>query len=429
MTRRSQTAATVPPGRDAVVVRDNSASPRQGWLRNIGRGAPRLLLGHSMLISASLFTGGAAVLDYGGSSGLSRATNQVGWLVLVAGCVWFFVRSGRSNELVQDTALKWAFLGVFASQLLSSVFAGQLLSVNVFLPPLLATVMMCSHQILSWDAAVRALQLATMLPVVASLAAFATGQSWAVGDSSRRIPAPFITGRLNGVIGHPNGLAPIAAMALLLTVFRPSRFRMPLALLAGWVLLATDTRTMIIGAPVAIVVAVLERRRPVGGTRVLGLATTLGVGAFLLLAPGPLGSIFGGRDLETLNGRTVVWAEAVRYWHTSPWVGVGANAFDRGYRLRTGLTYAGQAHNQFLQTLAGEGALGLAVLVAACFAIVRRSIRKRSVTNGVSVGIAVLFLFNLFTESPLRVGRWSPGLLTLAVLLFVCSTPTSKVRA
>tara|TARA_R110002110_G_scaffold89333_4_gene232851 strand:- start:2079 stop:3389 length:1311 start_codon:yes stop_codon:yes gene_type:complete len=384
------------------------------------RGRERLVVivvgGQGAFLALSLFAGGGVGLPTGSALILSR----VGWFALVSALAvgLLLVRStGPSHP--QARAVRITLLAVIGSQALSALASGGVPTVNVFLPSVLVAVVLTGFSMPSFESATRVAQVAVMLPVGASMLAFLSGLAWStVAASGRRVPSPFMDERLTGVLAHPNGLAPLASLGVILAVSRWSRVQVLPLLVSLFVLWGTDTRTMILITPVA-VAPILARRLNLP-TAIRSVAMFFAAG--LILTAAGLWLNENGRasdDVLTVNGRTVVWGQAVVYLGESPLFGVGDRAFDIAYRASSGLTYAGQAHNQLFQTMAAEGLVGLVALAALFLAVGRLTLHERVRSAGLSTAIAIVGLGALATESPLRVSRWSSGLFVLSLFLIV----------
>ena len=70
--------------------------------------------------------------------------------------------------------------------------------------------------------------------------------------------------------------------------------------------------------------------------------------------------------------------------------------------------------------MAANGVIGLASLSFLLIALGRLVISSRDRTAGLSVALASIGLAYLMVESPLRLTRWSTGLLVMSVVLTIC---------
>jgi hypothetical protein len=148
--------------------------------------------------------------------------------------------------------------------------------------------------------------------------------------------------------GYTNGLALLAALAIVLALGRPSL--LPLVPLLLVVLVRMDSRGGWLALGVGLLAAFAARRgRPaVAAVVVAGLAFALAAGM-----------IAGAQRPE-------YWPAALRQAGSAPALGTGAGTFERAWlRERPSLQVARDAHNLYLETLAELGPLGLGLLLTA----------------------------------------------------------------
>ncbi|MEI6536988.1 MAG: O-antigen ligase family protein, partial [Verrucomicrobiaceae bacterium] len=223
-----------------------------------------------------------------------------------------------------------------------------------------------------------------------------------------------------GVYPHPNALGPISAICIILCFAYRPRFKVIWITASGVALWASDSRTSIIILPIALLAMMIDRRKLPAIFRNASLLLGASAVILVLFTTSFATSTIESSDTQTLNGRTQLWSDAIAQWSDSPIVGSGPNSFDVSYRLQTGRDYAGQAHNQFLQTLASEGSLGLLALCFFLYFVAKNGFRSRTNTSSASIAVGIIVLATLLVESPLRATRWSPGLLVLSVVLILC---------
>ena len=116
-------------------------------------------------------------------------------------------------------------------------------------------------------------------------------------------------------------------------------------------------------------------------------------------------------DVSTLNSRTELWAASVKYVLARPILGVGY--FASRYLLMKEFPWAGHAHNSFLEVLITTGVVGLLILLAFVFYVIRKSIKTR---NPLLLGVTLYCLI----QGMMNPLIFTPGLamfvLTIAVL-------------
>jgi O-antigen ligase len=176
----------------------------------------------------------------------------------------------------------------------------------------------------------------------------------------------------------------------------------------------TDARGPTAGLLVAMAaLAVLKLRRNDVRAVVVSLAMSIAVAAVFVFhdrLPAAVSSLMTD-DVSTLNSRTELWAASVKYVLARPILGAGY--FASRYLLIKEFPWAGHAHNSFLEVLITTGVVGLLILLAFVFYVIRKSIKTRSpLLLGVTLYCLIQGMMN-----PLI---FSPGLamfvLTIAVL-------------
>jgi hypothetical protein len=151
-------------------------------------------------------------------------------------------------------------------------------------------------------------------------------------------------------VGYTNGLALLAALAIILS-FRHPRL-LVLAPLLFVVLVRMDSRGGWLALGVGVAAALAARRGRAAVAAVIALALVLAIGAGLRTASG--------------SQRPEYWPAAAREARGAPLLGTGAGTFPRFWlRERRSLQVARDAHNLYLETLAELGPVGLLLLLAA----------------------------------------------------------------
>jgi len=149
-------------------------------------------------------------------------------------------------------------------------------------------------------------------------------------------------------VGYTNGLALLAALALVVSLGHPALLSAAPLLLV--VLVRMDSRGgwLALGVGVLATLAARRGRAAVAAVVVAGLAVALTAG------------------MTAGAQRPEYWPAALRQAGGAPVLGTGAGTFERAWlRERESLQVARDAHNLYLETLAELGPLGLALLLAA----------------------------------------------------------------
>lgn len=348
---------------------------------------------------------------------------EFGWIALVTASVVLGIVLWRKRPAFEHQRIWLAagLLGIIASQAVSAWVAGFSPQIEVY-SLIIAIILVLTVFPMTMTRAVDLTLVALGTVCVVSVAMIVFGVDWAVQGGYRRIPAPFIDGRLRGVVGHPNVLAPLASIGLVLTVTtRRLNMRWLLAPVFALTLWLTDGRTQI-AATVAVLAALglmsfvkrvdrtWFRRSAFAGLAACGLVAILVLGA---------GS--DSSDVQTLNGRTRLWEDALDYWRSSPWIGVGPNAFDVNYRLKPGLGWAGGAHSQIFQSLAGEGIIGVVVLIVTMMIFVSIAVSAPGRRHTQLIATGFIALASMLVETPFWLELYLPQwflFLSVVIVLF-----------
>jgi O-antigen ligase/polysaccharide polymerase Wzy-like membrane protein len=146
-------------------------------------------------------------------------------------------------------------------------------------------------------------------------------------------------------------------------------------------LFLTMSRSGMAAGALAIVCVGLASRHAARGKKIAALAI---VSALLVLAIGWVGaatiaSRFSSADARSVNGRTLVWKDAIEVVRRYPIAGTGLNTYSVAmifYQRFNKPTRYSQAHNDYLQ-LAAEGGLLLTLPAAIAIVMFIRVVRRR----------------------------------------------------
>lgn len=346
---------------------------------------------------------------------LASLTAQAGTAVAIGILATLFLRKALSAEaLVFEPHLLAAL--AFAGVLLASDLANGDLSLDpqrfAFLA-LILVVAMASPRLHSAS-------LAGALPLVvltsASLLLTVSGADWAV-TRPRRIPIPTIDFRMTGLLFQHNQMGLIAASALVSSVALPRKYRRIVVPIMAVALVLTDSRSSIYSGFVALLVALVYRR----GFSPNRLVVSAGVAVTTVLA---LFTAIGAQERDglgdrQLTGRTELWRVAMEIFGESPLIGSGFETFGAVFREARGFNWAGQAHNQWIQSLSQAGIVGALAFAAYVWLLGRAAARHASVTAGVAPALFILFLLQGISESVLWIVGFGPALLAHAPLLLI----------
>jgi exopolysaccharide production protein ExoQ len=239
---------------------------------------------------------------------------------------------------------------------------------------------------------------------------------WVIGSAVTAVIAPEYTVgstdsligigvRVHGLANHPNGLAPIMLLYLMLEKAQPSRplIRWTVGSTAFGLLVLAQSKTSWAAAlaVAAIFWAARSRRGVAARLLVLALVGITFVGAVVFSDAAEDLEIVEQRQvdsLRTLTGRTALWQYGLESWRESPMFGAGPNLYT-DFADRTGQSWAGQAHNQYVQTLGRHGLVGLAGLLIYVVVLLRYGLRHARATGYVSLALVSLLLLRTMTEA------------------------------
>lgn len=203
--------------------------------------------------------------------------------------------------------------------------------------------------------------------------------------------------RASGTYFCPNHFAALLeivipfALALLFT----GSAGVPLRLLAGYslilllpVMFLTQSRSGWIGTAAGVVVTALllaaRRSRKLLLVLALLLPLVLAAAAGILWTVSPMvrervvGASLGAPD-SAVRARLETWEDTVRMIRDRPWTGFGPGSFQwvfPSYKTRGGQMLYNYTHNEYLQLLAENGVIGLALIAALVLGVVVRLLRR-----------------------------------------------------
>lgn len=213
--------------------------------------------------------------------------------------------------------------------------------------------------------------------------------------------------RARGLLPHANGLGPIMLLYLILESLQPSSRWLRWSVGGTAVVLLVLSQSKATWGAAAVVAVLLWAGRSQRGAS----ARFISMGLIAVILAGTIAMTDSALEYEvvdqqqvdslrTLTGRTAVWAYGLEQWRAAPVFGAGGNLF-LDYAQRTGHEWAGQAHNQYVQTLGRHGLVGLMGLLLYLGVLVRMALRHRQATRYVSVALVGLVLVRSLAEANL----------------------------
>lgn len=255
------------------------------------------------------------------------------------------------------------------------------------------------------------LALSILVLVVMPLSAFNTQESRTFLGISR----------FEGIVGHPNGLAMVAVVALLIEITSTrSRFWTVVAVVA---LLFAQSNTVWIALAFALAFSTLRLAKAV---RVLAAGVAVALASSILIWPERAAQIesrmTGGNF--SFNGRSEIWAAAMEGFRLHPVFGYGPSLLGDDFRAiyLPNFDAAAQAHNQFIQSLAESGIVGMLALLCLGFVLFSRAVHLRHLGYATPLVLLLVMLARAMSETPLRpVG---PGISTFLLIVVVAAIAT-----
>ena len=293
-----------------------------------------------------------------------------------------------------------------------SAIGGAALATNssvpvMFIGVLFAGIALCTAPGLTLEGFVQNLRLVLRIFTYGSLVAILINFQWAFSVEAQIQDRHFFgVPQLFGLTGHPNALGAVAAAACAVeaaNIARTRLFKWHTAVAVAVVFLS-QSRTGWIAAFLGLVLLAGPASRFL---RWFGVAALGVIGAVMFVLPGALQmieSVLTGADVTTLNGRTVVWNLALTEFYANPAFGYGPELFSASYReniLGPRFAFVGQAHNQFVHTIAQGGIFLLAALIVFLIGLLVAAVRGQVKSAGLSFALFIVLLERMLTETPL----------------------------
>jgi O-antigen ligase len=185
----------------------------------------------------------------------------------------------------------------------------------------------------------------------------------------------------------------------------------------------TNARGSTVGLTISIVaIVILKLRR----NSLRAIATMLGLSiivAGLLLFQDRLPALVRplvSDDVFTLDSRTELWSKTLTYIFAQPILGTGY--YGSRYLLMKDFSWAGHAHNSFLEVQLTTGLIGLLILVAFLVLVFKEIFTTR---NGLLIGVTLYCLIQGMVNPVL----FYPGLAMFALALALMSAVLRKSPA
>lgn len=226
--------------------------------------------------------------------------------------------------------------------------------------------------------------------------------------------------RFQGITLQPNVLGLILVMGLVLELYRRSWLWSAVVVIQ---LALTQSHTSWLAAGIGVVVLVVAQHPHL---RTFAAGSGVMIGTILIASPGVATDFLldlSGQSGDTLTftGRTRIWDAAMEGFRQYPVFGWGPGFLGDSYRDRflPFFAVATHAHNQWFQTLGGQGVVGAATLVGLIGTVGFLAWQTRAQTKWIGIVLLLLLVVNGTTETPLRpVG---PDFYTVIEILVFCA--------
>jgi len=136
-----------------------------------------------------------------------------------------------------------------------------------------------------------------------------------------------------------------------------------------------------------------------------------------------------GQQIASFTGRDVIWQFALDEWAKNPIFGYGPQFLNLEQRIVNGMLNATHAHNQYLDTLARSGLVGLIPLVIYMLGIVLTVVKMTKDTRPLAVALFLLLIFSSISEVPFSLYGYGVELLfQLIIFAIIISGLPNAIR-
>lgn len=352
-------------------------------------------------------------------------------LVFSSGAVIFingFNHGYGISKKYRTLALIWSLLIVFV--LLSDWMSGRVSSLEHFIPlliPIIGAKLLHVERIHLLDK----VYYSVGFIIFGGLIAAVVNPKWAFMLDYQSDSALFNL-RFVGLLSHSNQTGGLAGLLLIIGLAKSFKFKKFIICCSLITLLIAQSKTSILATFFAFIVwvIVVNWRSVKLAKALVGVAAVAFIFGWLVIVV--LGMNAPSNELTTLTGRTQIWDEALKMWQERPFFGGGQNVFNLEFRLKTELTGAASAHNQFLEILATAGlfgALTMTLLVVYMYKITFRKMRMDRIDGAAAALLMFIFVRGITEPSLLGLGIGVPifSMFSLFLILSIKSNATSNM--
>jgi exopolysaccharide production protein ExoQ len=329
------------------------------------------------------------------------------------GAVCLLVGLRYRQPLFTNGSGLWLGVAAFAGGSLIASFLGTVPSMNYglfFVPVVFSALYFLPSADHGWLMA--QLKGVLLLFIFGSIIACLLAPEWAFELNYDGSSISGVDVRLYGLSTHANILGPIAALYLILEWLHPSKrlYRFINCSAAAFVLVSAQSKTALVIAGAMVLLKIVmwawySRSRSIGRS-LTALSSGAALAVLLVLLPTVISELERPEyhNYVMLTGRTSIWDITVETWRWSPVFGYGPTIWDLDFRLQHGHGYiwAGNAHNQFVQSLGEAGLVGIAGFIAYMIVLLLYAFRYARQTQGASLAIFLFLFLRTVTEASLR---------------------------
>lgn len=239
--------------------------------------------------------------------------------------------------------------------------------------------------------------------------------------------------RLYGISAHPNSLAPLAIIFIILGWLPAVKLRWEFlhVTVALIVLLLSQAKTTWV---CFLLILIIKYFRNLSANQSIRLKYTF-ISFCCLFVISFSSLIFSNKiysfitdklsdpEVITLTGRLPIWFITVEAWLQRPLLGIGLTLWDNDMRMefsRINREWTpNTAHSQFFQALGSTGIIGLAFLLIYFYLLFKISTRLRSTTDWLSIYLIVFAITRSFTEVWIRLQGDTNFILSWIVFVFI----------
>lgn len=314
-------------------------------------------------------------------------------------------------------------LGFYASLILSAIVSSDKdFRYGLFLFPLfMISVYLGPRQ--SFQNQINVIKFSLLLFIYGSLLALILNPGWATSQYNGSVIG--LDFRLSGVTAHANGLGYISAAAIMISVIdfrKKTNIINIIASLATLVLSQSKTSwiAILIWALIMIWLHLSHKKKELSVISIV-ILTAGNLALIVLVLQGTLLQSVLSTDLSTLSGRASLWQISMNVWREYPIFGYGPNLWNLSFSQQFEGQYflVGQAHNQWIQTIASTGILGLITLIVYLFYVIKKSTSEISYKNYLPLSLTLLLIIRMTTETPLTNTVIDEGFLAQCIMFLV----------